>query len=101
RFEQLLAAHKTGVLTEDEVAAQLGYLVTAENVQTLLQQLPVELHEAVKQGIALDNRRAADEECLLPEDSPLDALADFSDYYRKAADALLDPDEPSAPRRQS
>jgi hypothetical protein len=96
RLGRLVASHKTGLFTDEEFAIQLGGLgsfVTTENINTLLSQLPVELHGTVKRGISLDNQQAADDECLRPEDSPLDPLCNFGEYYRKVTETLLESDE--------
>lgn len=93
RLDRLLAFHTEGIFTEDEFAEHLGHLVTADNAGAVVERLPAQLLAAVKRGVRLDNERAAGNESLHPEDSPLDS-AIFGKYYRKVAEALLEPDVP-------
>jgi hypothetical protein len=97
RLNRLLAMRDKGVFTDEEFAARLGDLLTTDNIGTLLERCPPDLIGVVKKAIALDNRRAADNECLQPEASPLDWLDIFDRYYRNVAELLL---EPGKPRRQ-
>jgi hypothetical protein len=94
RLDLLLATYTEGFLTEDEFAQHLGHLVTADNLGAVLDRVPPPLLEAVKQGINLDNQRAAGNECLWPEDSPFDDGL-FSEYYRQVGAALLEPGVPN------
>lgn len=95
RFDRLFAIHEKGILTEDEFAEHLGYLITADNLEAVLERLPPNLLEAVKRGIRLDNQRAPGDECLRPEASLFQTTI-ISDYYRRVAAALLEPDLPKS-----
>jgi hypothetical protein len=94
RLDRLLAVRDKGVFTDEEFAARLGDLLTTDNIGTMLDRLPPDLIGVVKKAVALDNRRAADNECLQPEASPLDWLDVFARYYRNVAGLLLEPDKP-------
>jgi hypothetical protein len=91
RLDRLLASREKGIFTDEELAAQLGDLVTADNIGALLERLPHAMLGAVKRGIALSNRRAADNECLWPEDSPLHRVPIVAQYYHNVSEALLEP----------
>jgi hypothetical protein len=94
RVDRLLAAYAKGVFTEDELAENLGLLVTADNLSALADRLSPELLVALKRGIDHDNRRVADNECLHPPASPFDWVTVSGEYYRNIAAALLEPDAP-------
>lgn len=91
RLDRLLAAREIGIFTNDEFATRLGSLLTSENLGAVLARLPPDIVVAVKEGIAQDDRRAADVESLCPETSPFDCVDVFGNYYRNVASALLEP----------
>jgi hypothetical protein len=90
RLDQLLSAYKNGIFNEAELATQFGYLAETADIGDLLNRTPSELHDGIKAGIAAGNRQAADDERLLPEDSPFDQTDEpFGSYYRNVANILL------------
>jgi hypothetical protein len=97
RLERLLAVHQQGIITEDELASQLGTLASGGSIDSLLERLPTDLVGIAKRGIALDNQEAADHEFLRPEASPFDAIAKSDHYYRHVAAALLEPGDDEHP----
>lgn len=94
RLDWLLAIREKGVFTEDEFADHIGALITADNINTLMDRLPRDLVGAVKKGILFDSQQVVDNEYLQPEASPFDRVQISDQYYRNVAEALLEPDQP-------
>jgi hypothetical protein len=92
RLTKLLAYHAKGLFSQTEFAHQLTKFVSPDNLIEVLQRLPPDLHNAVKQGIVRDFQDAADEEHLLPERSPFIELPSIAAYHCKVSSALLEPD---------
>jgi hypothetical protein len=86
RLSQLLAARQKGVFSDSEMVNQFGYLAAVADIKELLDRVPPDLVDVLKQGIAGNNRQEADDECLHPEGSPFDY---FPSYYQKAATVLF------------
>jgi hypothetical protein len=98
RLERLVADYAEGWYADEDFALRLGELAAGCGLGALTERLPPDLHWAARRGIALDNRRAADRECLRPEDSPFHWPGG---YYHRVAETLLEPDEPGRRGRLS
>jgi hypothetical protein len=82
RLDQTLAMRDKGVFSDSEFVTLLGQLVTANNLTAILDCVPSDVAACVKASVAQRNRGAADDDCLVPEDSPFDVLESSNLYYR-------------------
>lgn len=93
RVDRLVAIQQMGVYTPEEFGRLLGELITADNLEDLLERFPPGLSDTVKEAVAFDNRRAADDDCLHPERSPFELFLIFSQNHLNVARVLVDPQE--------
>jgi hypothetical protein len=93
RVDRLVAIQQMGVYTPEEFGRLLGELITADNLEDVLERFPPGLSDTVKKAVAFDNRRAADDDCLYPERSPFELFFIFSQYHLNVARVLLDPQQ--------
>jgi hypothetical protein len=94
QLDRLLTAQQQGMFTAAEFGMQAGILVSAENIGEVLEYVPQALHDPLKEGIAYDNQRAADEEILHPEKSPFHLPPVINQYYLDVGRLLLESVKP-------
>jgi hypothetical protein len=89
QLDQLIAFHEKGVLSRDELSWRLTDLVTVENANEVMRNLPADLVQCVKDGLERAVRQTRDNEYLRPEDTPFQENPIGPAYFLRVAELLL------------